>query len=257
MWMPLLALLAIGGQEPAPEPADKDLGLKFDVLGWFASPSGSVTITRGSRPGTATPVEIDRDIDLGSEFAPMLEARWEFLESHAVAVRGSLLDLSGTHVTEQDFVYHGELFSAGRTVHAEMDFATVEFDYQCSFLKTGSLRLTGHLGAEYWAFSARLRTADDLPPLDTQRSFASAFWLVGLDSDWSPDPLVDLQMFVAGGTERANQYFFNLDARVVFRPWNTLNFSAGYRYQAVHFRQSTNRSDLNFQGPEVGLELRF
>jgi len=257
MWIPLLALLAIGVQEPAPEAADKDFGLKADVLGWFVSPSGSVTITRGSRPGTATPVEIDRDIDLGSEFAPMLEGRWEFLDSHAVAVRGSLLDLSGTRVAEQDFVYHGELFSAGRTVHAEMDFATLEFDYQYSFVRTPWLRLTGHLGAEYWAFSARLRTADALPPLDTQRSFGSAFWLAGLDADWSPSPLVDLRLFVAGGTERADQYFFNLDARVVFRPWDALGLSAGYRFQAVHFRKSTNRSDLDFQGPEVGLELRF
>jgi hypothetical protein len=257
MWFSLLTLLAIGVQEAASEPAEKDLGLKFGVLGWYATPGGSVTITRGSRPGSGTPAEIDRNIDLGSEFAPMLESRWEFLDSHAVAVRGSLLDLSGTRVTEQDFVYHGEHFTAGRTVHAEMDFATLEIDYQYSFLRAQSLRLTGHLGAEYWAFSARLRTADALPPLDTQRSFDSAFWLVGLDSEWSPDALVDLRLFVAGGTERANQYFFNLDARVVFRPWNAVNLSAGYRYQTVDFRQSTNRSDLHFQGPEIGLELRF
>ena len=181
MWVSVLTLLALVVQEPGPEPADKDIGLKIDVMGWLTSPSGSVTITRGSRPGTGTPVEIDRDVDLGSEFAPMLEGRWEFLESHAVAVRGSLLDLSGTHVTERDFVYHGQLFSAGRTVHAEMDVATLEFDYQYSFLRTESLRLTGHLGAEYWALSGRLRTADDLPPLDTQRGFDSAFWLVGPD----------------------------------------------------------------------------
>ena len=80
----------------------------------------------------------------------------------------------------------------GRTVRAELDFATVELDYQYSFLQTESLRLTGHLGAEYWSFSGRLSTADALPPIDTQRGFDSAFWLLGLYSDWSPDPLVDL-----------------------------------------------------------------
>ena len=253
----VLLLLALGAQDPEPPPARNDLGLKFDVLGWYVSPAGSVTITRGSRPGTGTPVEIDRDIALDAEFAPMLEGRWEFLESHAVAVRGSLLDLNGTRVTEQDYVYHGEVFNAGRTVRAELDFATVEFDYQYSFLKTDTLRLTGHAGAEYWAFSGRLSTADALPPIDTQRSFDSAFWMLGLDAAWNPNPIVGFQLFAAGGTERSNQYFFNLDARFLLHPWNPVGLSLGYRYQEVHFRQSTNRSDLHFQGPEVGVELRF
>jgi hypothetical protein len=255
--MVVFLVLALTAQDPDPTPERDDLGLRIGVLGWYVSPAGSVTITRGSRPGTGTPVEIDRDIALGAEFAPMLEGRWEFLESHAVAVRGSLLDLNGTRVTEQDFVYHGEVFNAGRTVRAELDFATVEFDYQYSFLQTPTLRLTGHAGAEYWAFSGRLSTADALPPIDTQRAFDSAFWLLGLDGAWNPNAILEFRIFAAGGTERSNQYFFNLDARVLLHPWDPVGISLGYRYQAVHFRQSTNLSDLHFTGPEFGIELRF
>jgi len=254
---PLLGLLVLCAQDPPPDQPGKDLGLTADVLAWDVSPGGWVTITRGSRAGTGTPVHLGSEVDLEPGFAPELEGRWEFLESHAVGIRGSLLDLSGTGVTDEGFVYHGVVFDAGRTVHAELDFATVQFDYRYTALRTEVVRLGLHLGAEYWDFSMRLRTADALPSLDTQRSFSSAFWMTGVDVDWRPHPQVDLLFRALGGTERSRQYFFDLDARALWSPWKNVGVSLGYRYQAVRFRQSTNQSHFRFQGPEVGIDLRF
>lgn len=226
-------------------------------MGWWVHPGGSLTITQGSRPGSATKADIGSDIDLGTEVAPVLEGRWEFLPRHAVGVRFALLDLTGTGTADEDFIYHGSLFAAGRTVHAEMDFLLTEFDYQYTFHRSESLSLTAHLGGELWGFSARLHTADALPTIDTQRSFDSGFWLAGLDMAWMPHPLLELRGSTVGGVEGSHQNFFNVEARALYRPWPWLALSAGYRYQALRFHQSTNESDLTFQGPQVGVEIRF
>jgi len=251
--MVLFLVLALAAQDSEPS----DSGLRFDAMGWYVRPGGSVTITQGSRPGSATKADIDSDIALGAEFAPVLEARWEFLPRHAVGVRFALLDLSGTETVDEDFIYHGSLFAAGRTVRAEMDMLLVEVDYQYTFHRTETLSMTVHLGAEIWGFSGRLSTADAQPPIDTQRSFDSGFWLAGLEVGWEPIPKLELRGSAVGGVEGSHQNFFNVEARALYRPLPWLALSAGYRYQALRFHQSTNESDLFFHGPEVGVELRF
>ncbi|MBV8881279.1 MAG: hypothetical protein JO332_15035 [Planctomycetaceae bacterium] len=252
--LPLLLGLAGLAQEP---PAPDETGIRMDLRGWLVEPGGWVEITRGSRPGTATRTRLGSEIELDRELVPDLRARWEFLDRHAVGVGVALLDLSGTRIADDGFVYHGETFDAGRKVVADMDLTLVPFDYQYAFYRTPTLGLTGHAGAEYWSYAGHLRTADGLPPLDTKRRFDSAFWMAGLDGAWSPAAWVDFRALAAGGTERQNQYFYNLEATAVLRPWANVAFSLGYRANVLRFRQSTNASDLRFRGPEIGVEIRF
>lgn len=254
MGLAVLGLLCLAVQDAD---QDRGIGLSVDALGWYVLPSGWLSITRGSRPGTATQADLESDMNLDPGTQPEIEARWEFLDSHSIAVRAALLDLSGTGVTDEGFIYHGIPFGAGRSVRSELDFTLVQVDYQYAPIRSSDLRLSLHLGAEYWKFSGRIQTDDAQPPLDTQRSFDSAFWMAGVDVDWRILPPLDLQLRLLGGAERSEQYFYDLDARAQWNLGTAVGLTLGYRYQVLRFRQSTNQSDLRFQGPEFGLELRF
>jgi hypothetical protein len=255
MFLAFVLLCALA-QEGSPAPADEPR-LQVSALGWYAMPSGWLYITLGSQPGTATHMDLGSDADLDSRFVPALDGRFRFSESHAVGLQFASIAASGTRSADEAFIYHGQLFDAGRRVRAELDLTFLEMDYQYTFNPADRLRVTGHLGAEYWKFSGRVKTEDALPPLDTRRGFDSGFWMAGIDLSWRVDPLLEVRAFGAGGFERARQNFFKIEGDLLFKPLDQVALSLGYRLHALRFLQSTNRSNLKFDGPTLGLELSF
>jgi hypothetical protein len=249
-----LAMLVLAVQDPPPE---SSTGIRLEAAAWLVIPGGWITITQGSRAGSGTPLRVDDDLDLSNSVAPVLAGRWEFLENHAIGARASIVNLSGSGTVEESFIFHGSTFDAGREVHADQDFTLVEFGYEFTFLRREPFRATAHLGGEYWSYSGRIRTTDSLAPIDTKRSFDSGFWMAGLEVAWSPHPGVDIRGRAVGGVERSRQNFFDLEADALFRPVGGLSLFLGYRYHALRFLQSTNESDLRFQGPLLGVELSF
>lgn len=264
-----LALLAFLAQNdfPGTRPSLDDLEgeespgtppvLQMSLLAWEASPSGWLEITQGSRPGSATHMGIGSDIALDPQVAPAIDGRVRLLDSHALGIQFSRFASSGTRIASDSFIYHGDLFEAGREVQADVDFTFVSADYQYTFNAGDPLQVTGHLGGELWIFSSRVETVDGLSPLDTRRAFSSGFWLGGLDLSVRPLPFLELRASGDGGFERVHQDFFKVAGEVLWRPWEHLALSAGYRYLTIRFLQSTNRSNIAFQGPTLGLELSF
>jgi hypothetical protein len=202
-------------------------------------------------------MDLGSDVDLDPGFVPAIDARFRFSESHAVGLQVATIAASGTRTADEAFIYHGELFDAGRRVRAELDLILLEMDYQYTFNPGDRLRFTGHLGAAYWNFAGHVKTEDALPPLDTRRSFDSGFWMAGIDLSYRVHPLLEVRAFGAGGFERARQNFFKVEGDVLFKPLDHVALSLGYRLHALRFLQSTNRSNLTFDGPTLGLEVSF
>jgi hypothetical protein len=238
-------------REPGPPAAT--LGLR----GWFAVPSGWLFITSGSEPGSATRMTVDDEFDPEPTVAPVLDAVIGVWGPHSVGVRATYLGLTGTGSDSSSFIFHGVTFDAGRRVKTDLSFLFLDVDYQLSLVRTEEVRLTGHLGAQIWNFSAELRTEDSLPPIDTKRAFGSAFWLLGVDGSYRLSELLELRLFFAGGFERSHQFFDELEALLVVHPMPAVGVTLGYRTQEIAFRQSTNRSDLRFSGPTLGAEISF
>src|SRR5438477_5110735 len=134
---------------------DRGLALTLETRASYVVPSGWLFITRGSEPGSATALHVDDQIDPEPEFVPSVEGCFRLLENHAVGARLALFSLSGTGADEQPFIFHGTTFDAGRPVRSELNFQFIEIDYQYAFNPRDALRITAHLGAEMWNFSAR------------------------------------------------------------------------------------------------------
>jgi hypothetical protein len=227
------------------------------LRGWYAIPSGWLFITSGSEPGSATRMTVDDEFDPEPTVAPELDARVRVWGPHAVGVRVTYLALTGTGSDATPFIFHGVTFEPGRRVKTDLSFLLVDVDYQLTFAPSEDLRVTGHVGAEIWDFSAELRTVDSLPEIDTKRAFGSGFWLLGADAAYRLSEAFEGRIFLAGGFERTHQYVAEAEALGVFHPLSRLGLTLGYRFQEIAFRQSTNRSNLRFSGPILGAEASF
>lgn len=252
--MLLAATLQTTGGAGSP---DDDPSLRLQASAWLVVPSGWLSITRGSRPGTATTMSVGDELALDLSVEPLIEVDLALNARHALGARFWTLSLSGTGVDEEPFIYHGFTFDAGRPVRSDVDFFMVDAGYTYTFNPGEPLQLSGTLGIQYWSFKSRLRTVDDLPRIDTWRGFDSAFWMAGIEGSWRATEGIHVSGFLAGGTERREQYFVEAQADARVRLWGPASLSLGYRFESIHFRQSTNRSGLNFHGPIFGMEIRF
>jgi hypothetical protein len=238
------------------EPAS-GVALRVDAQAWWAIPIGWLLITRGSRAGSGDHMDIGSDVDLDPSVAPVVQARLALGEAHGVALRFSRVDASGTRTADGTFIYHGDVYNAGRRVQAEARFVLLEGDTQYSFAAGETFRLTGHAGAHYWKYTGHARTVDGGPPLDSQRNFDSAFWMAGLDLSWRAAPSVEIRAQGVGAIQRAHQNFFKVEADALVSLGGSAALTIGYRLHAIRFRQSTNRSNIKFHGPTFGLEMTF
>jgi len=247
----IVAFSLLSGDDP------QDPELRISAQAWYSVPIGWLYITRGSQPGTATNADFGSDVHLNPDVAPVLETRMRLSGSHGLGIGIAQIDAEGTGDVDESFTYHGDIFDAGRRVKTELDFLLLQGDYQFTFNPGDALEVTAHAGAQYWAFSGRLRTVDAGPVLTTQRAFGSAFWMAGVDLSWKAASGVELRASVAGGYERSSQYFWKAEGDVLLRLAGPLSLTAGGRIDVIRFHQSTNQSNLKFFGPTLGAEVAF
>ncbi|HEV3026138.1 MAG TPA: hypothetical protein VG457_01115 [Planctomycetota bacterium] len=233
------------------------LDVRASTQAWYAVPKGWLNITLGSQPFTATHADIGSDISLDPDVAPVLEARMKFTGSQGCGIRVAQIDAEGSGTADESFTYHGDVFGAGRRVRSELDFLLLQGDYQFTFNPGDDLEVSAHAGAQFWSFSGRLRTLDAGPLLTTQRAFASAFWLAGIDFLWKAGSGLELRASAVGGDERTSQYFWEAEGDALLWIAGSVTLTAGYRIHVIRFRQSTNQSNLKFFGPTLGLEIAF
>jgi hypothetical protein len=220
-------------------------------------PKGWLNITLGSQPFTASHSDIGSDIFLDPDVVPVLEGRVRISGTHGFGIRVAQIDAEGLGTTDEAFTYHGDVFDAGRRVRSELDLLLLEGDYQYTLNPGDDLEVTAHAGAQFWSFSGRVETVDAGPSLTTQRAFASAFWMAGIDLAWKVGGGVELRALGVGGFERASQYFWKVEGDALLRIAESVSLTAGGRIQVIRFFQSTNQSNLKFFGPTLGIEIAF
>lgn len=239
-------------------PEDRSLPLlTLDAEGWDVHASGWIFITRGSEPGSATKARLDREFDLETHPTVALGLIFRPYESQGLGLRAMVFDQTGTWRSDQDFIFHGTLYPAGREIRARIDVRMADLDYQLSFRPSPELRVTGHLGVEYWQFFSRIRTVDGGPLIDQQRGFDSGLWFAGIDVSWDFSDFLAVRGSAIGGVEGSGRSLLDLQIAMEVKVLKDVSLTLGYRLHELRFHQSTNQADLLYSGPILGLELRF
>src|SRR5258706_2183793 len=177
MLLPLAVAQGQTGAGSAEDPQDLPRSFSVEADAWYASTTGWIFITRGSRAGTATRAREGDAFELDPQFLATGKAWLRLWDSSALGFQMVSTEESGTSSVEHDFIYHGNTYAAGRKLRAELGFLLMDLDYQYVWEAAENLTVTPHLGAAYWKFSSRLRTVDALPLIDEKRGFSSGYWL--------------------------------------------------------------------------------
>lgn len=252
----ILAMAIALDQDPAGEPDSRPSGV-LCADAWYAVSSGWIFITRGSQPGTATRAREGRDFDLDPAFLPAGDARLRLYDAGFLGFRIVQAEESGGRTAAENFIFHGQSYPAGRRIDADIGFLLMDLDFQFTMRASQELTITPHLGAEYWGFSSRLRTADALPPIDEKRSFSSGYWLGGIDVEERLSGILRLTLSLLGGADGADRFFIEAGAGARVQLLPPLSLTLGYRVHEVRFHTSTNEANVLFHGPSLGLELIF
>src|SRR5262245_52356490 len=95
---------------------------------WRPSVSGIVSITKGSKVGTATDVSLRRDAGLDDGNAIGLGLDLDVGRSR-VTFEYQDFDLSGSTVAPEDFIFHGQTFPQGDFVSTDLKCPTARLSW--------------------------------------------------------------------------------------------------------------------------------
>jgi len=214
-----------------------------------AWPSGSIEITQGGRAGSASKIDLSRDLDLGVGQTGGGGGRLGF-GPHGLAFFYEPLFFDGDTVLGRDVTFHGSTYAAGTRVssHVGFDLWRVGYDYALATAPTESLSVG--LRLLVWDFDARLRGGT----IDQQRSFSSALPQAVVSGSVELGR-VRLAADFAGGLIASDRYSFEIGAGPRWQPLSWLEVGVGYRVFRLEFHQTTNRGDLTAHGPFVGVSI--
>src|SRR5262249_46259356 len=98
------------------EESPSGVDLRVDAGAWLVFPTGWVLITRGSEPGSGDHMDIGSDVHLHPTLSPVVEGVLTLNSTHGFGLRFSRIDASGTGTADGTFIYHGDVYDAGRRV---------------------------------------------------------------------------------------------------------------------------------------------
>jgi len=220
---------------------------------WRPSVSGHASITKASRPGTATSVSFRRDLDLGHDDALVGGVDVD-LGPHRISFEYLDLAMDGDAIVPQDFIFHGQTYSQGDHVTSHLEVPTMRVDWRYLLWRNGASVWRAGLGARLSTFD--LSIEDPAAGLDERRHFSHAYPLIASDSSFD----LGHGLFARAGGDVAalsvQQEVFEVLAAAGYgtRHWTA---ELGWRFLRYDFNESTNDGDFNLSGPFVAAHVRF
>ena len=241
----LLLLVAAVDQEPG-----------FSIRGegeyWYATPTGQLMITLGSRPGSGNIGRVGEDFGLKSTGIAGAEAGASWGDHR---VRLSYLDLRfrGEDELDDTLIFHGTTYPQGEKVTSRIDFPRLSFGYDYDVWNTTWTKTwVGLVGHVYW-FSARL-TGDTQ---DEVRSYSRGGAALTTSIEAFPGPVRVAADGSLGYSTSSHQLFGGVRLTAEIGAWGRLALGLGYRWERMDASGGTNVAALTLHGPTAFVTLRF
>ncbi len=222
---------------------------------WFpAIVDGSVEITQGGVPGTASRVALDDDLDLEHEFRGIAEV--ELVDGPLRLRLGHLpLRFEGSTLLDQAIVFHGRTFAAGTDLESEFELTTWHASVDTALIEQDGVEV--RLGGGFWTWEFDLELHDRTLGVTDSREFSRLLPAVTASSwaDLGGGFGVRLEGAFAALDEGrrlvdvAGEFDYAFDDR--FRA------VAGWRWLRYWLNEDTNKGLIDVMGPTVGITLQL
>jgi hypothetical protein len=212
---------------------------------------GYAQIPAGGEPGS-TSSKRPRFSELGIHDATIGAGEISaYFAHHEIFVDPEIIRLSGSETLRTDLITHGQIFTAGTHVSADLSFDTYRIGYRYHFLWTGhgprpELDLAPYLDLDLWNFDYHITGGGH----STSRGYLKPTFQLGVSAEWSPGggPLSIAGDFAAGPPGISSIPFIaseQLAARYRFDLTQRLNIAGtlGIRFEQYSFFDSQTVSN--------------
>ena len=225
----------------------------FSIRGRYWRPwaTGNVFITKGGASGSATSVDLENDmnLDVGNEWMVGVDVR---MGRHRIRGAYEPLSWSGKNTLDRSVVFHGSTFPSGASVKSDLVLTLYEVGYQYALVDGCSDTIWTGVSGWVWTFDGKMK--DSL--VSESRSFTHIYPVLTVAGEhrfgnWK----------IAGGVNfggvATDQYVADFEASAGVKLFGHLDLEAGYRYMRFDFHTSTNKAQMTFSGPFVGVAYEF
>lgn len=246
----LLGAMAAAGCSSTGDPVGGAVHVEY----WRPKVAGEVSITKGSKVGTATPISLRRDLGMDHDDTPVLGADVD-IGRNRISLEYTGISLHGSTIAPEDFIFHDKTYPAGDPVHSDLNVPSARLNWSYALWQEGASAWRAGLGARLWTFDMTVK--DPVAGLDETRRFSHTYPLAmsELDYDLSHGFVGRLHGDVAGLS--SSQLVYEATAALEWRATKHFGAEAGWRYERYDFNESTNDGDFNLSGPYVALRFRF
>ncbi len=242
---------AVGCAAPAASPA-----FAIGAAAWQAAPDGHLFVTAGSKPGTATTMELEDH--LGLEEATQLDWHADVdFGDHRITFEHLPLSFAGDSVVDDAFIFHGATYPVGDRVVTAFDLDTFILRWDARCWSSDATRSSAHVGLGAWWWRYAMQVEGSPSGNDEVRQFSHLYPGVHGDLTWDAGSGLLLALdgaFAGTGTSRT---LYDLSGSLIWEIGDHVGVAAGYRFMRWDFNESTNDGDFDLRGPWLGLTFRF
>ncbi len=231
------------------------LGAEVKGGAYFQNLSGHVAVgnlVNGFAPTNMTPSDIGLQT---TKTEPMFKAAFLILYDNRISFTYVPYIYSGSKVLSQTVYFNGQTYTASAPVTSKLDLYSYKLFYTHNFSINRYAEIGIGVGVNVITAKAEL----DAPSLSLSESKNVNLPLPIIGGRIKISPLNDISLVgkFQGFTIGSKGYYYHINAGVNYKAVGPLSVFADYVYDKIHVNTNNVDGSLAFDGPEVGLRLRF
>lgn len=231
------------------------LGIEVKGGAYFQNLSGHLAVgnsLNGFAPTNITPSDIGLQT---TKTEPMLKVAFLILYNNRISFTYVPYTYSGSKVLSQTVYFNGHPYYINTNVTSKLDLYSYKLFYTHNFSINRFAEIGIGVGVN--VITAKAGLDDSSLALSESKSVNLPIPLIGGKIKISPINSISLIAKFQGFTMGSKGYYYHINAGVNYKAVGPLSVFADYVYDKIHVNTNSVDGSLAFDGPEVGLRLRF
>ncbi len=220
---------------------------------YFQNLSGHIAVGNsgnGIVPTNITPSDIGLQT---TKTEPMFKAAFLILYDNRISFTYVPYTYSGSKVLSQTVYFNGQPYNIHTSVTSKLDLYSYKLFYTHNF----SINRYAEIGVGVGVNVITAKAEIDAPSLSESKNVNLPLPIIGGRIKISPLNDISLVGKFQGFTIGSKGYYYHINAGVNYKAVGPLSVFADYVYDKIHVNTNNVDGSLAFDGPEVGLRLRF
>lgn len=169
----------------------------------------------------------------------------------------------GNASVSREFVFNGVTYSAGASINTNIDFSYSRLGWTWEFINIGNntFKFGTLLDAKWFTLEPKadgaFQTGDQITQLSSSKKFNLVLPTMGLPVDYNPVKYLNLFAEGSGMPAGKHGYLFDSEAGIKIIPPKWFGIVGSYRYFGLKAKDGDQFAKLTYNGPYVGVTVRY